>query len=111
MPGSGRIVNVKVTFKNTDISEALREHAVEKVRACLQKFVHHDTEAHLVFKVEKTRNIAELSFRADGADFAAKDEGEDLYASVDALIDSITQQLRKHKEKITDHHKTKLQAE
>ena len=53
-----------------------------------------------MLSVEKTRHIAEASFRADGADFKASKESDDLYTSIDGLVDNISSQLRKHKEKI-----------
>lgn len=98
------LVNVQITFKNTESTEALKNYATEKLKVCLGKFVHHPTEVHTVLKVEKTRQIAEATFHADGQDFKATEETEDLYASIDKLITAITQQVRKHKEKITDHH-------
>ncbi len=39
-----------------------------------------------------------------GADFIAKEESDSLYSSIDKLTDSLSQQLRKHKEKVTKHH-------
>ncbi len=45
--------------------------------------------------------------------FAAKKTGRklhavatatDMYAAIDALVDKIDKQVRKHKEKLTDHH-------
>ncbi|MCO6430758.1 MAG: ribosome-associated translation inhibitor RaiA [Deltaproteobacteria bacterium] len=104
MGENARIVNVHITFRNTEATEALKGYATEKITNTLKKFVHHDTEAHVVLKVEKNRQIAEVSFRSDGADFHAKEESSDLYSSIDTLVDSLTQQLRKHKDKITDHH-------
>lgn len=104
MPNSHRIVNLNITFRNLDGTDAVKSYATEKITHCLQKFVHHDTEAHMVLKVEKLRHIAEVSFRTDGADFNGKEESDNLYASIDALVDSLTQQLRKHKEKLKKHH-------
>ena len=31
--------------------------------------------------------------------------GEDMYASIDALVDKLDVQVRRHKEKLTDHHR------
>lgn len=98
-------VNVNITFRNVESTEALKNYAIEKVTNCVKKYVHHDTEVHVVLKIEKNRHIAEITFRVDGADFIAKEETADLYTSVDSLVASLTQQLRKHKEKITEHHK------
>lgn len=95
---------INVTFKHVDASEALKVYASDKIGKCLQKFCHHDTEAHLVLKVEKTRQIAEISLHVDGVDMSGKEESDDLYASIDALVKSLSHQLRKHKEKLTKHH-------
>ena len=98
-------VAVNVTFRNTNGTDPLRTYAVEKISSCLKKFVHHDTEVHVVLTVEKNRQVAEISFHADGTDFRGKEETKDLYAAIDALVDTLSGQLRKHKEKITSHHK------
>ncbi|MBX7137798.1 MAG: ribosome-associated translation inhibitor RaiA [Oligoflexia bacterium] len=97
-------LNINVTFKNTDASDALRTYAEDKITNCLHKFVHHETRVHLVLAVEKNRKVAEISFHTDGFDFMSKEESLDLYSCVDALIDSLSIQLRKRKEKLTSHH-------
>ncbi|MCB0332407.1 MAG: ribosome-associated translation inhibitor RaiA [Bdellovibrionales bacterium] len=99
-----RVVNVNITFRNTDSTEPIKNYATEKVTSCLKKFIHHDTETYLVLKVEKNRHIAEINFNVDGADFSCSEESADLYASIDALVGSLSNQLRKHKEKFTSHH-------
>lgn len=99
-----QMVNINITFKNTEATEPLKTYANDKLSNVLRKFAHKSVEAHIVLRVEKNRHIAEASFRNDGADFACKEESADLYASIDALADSITQQLRRHKEKLTKHH-------
>ena len=99
-----RVVNVNITFLNTEATEALKAAATEKVTNCLKKYVHHDTDTHMVLKVEKNRHIAEINFNVDGADFSCSEESSDLYASIDSLIAALSNQLRKHKEKMTSHH-------
>ncbi len=99
-----RDVRINITFRNTESTDAIKTYASDKLITCLKKYVHHDTEAHLVLKVEKNRQIAEITFHTDGADFVAKEETLDLYSSIDTLVNSVTHQLRKHKDKITKHH-------
>lgn len=104
MPSSNaRIVKVHTTFRNLEGTDAIKTHVSEKIGGTIQKFVHQDTEAHVVLNVEKTRHIAEVSFRSDGADFACKEESVDMYASVDKLSETLSHQLRKHKEKLKSH--------
>lgn len=97
-------VNVNIAFRNTEATDALKKYASEKLNNCLKKFIQTDTEAHVVLKVEKNRHIAEIAFNTGGAEFAASEESTDLYASIDALVDTVTTQLRKHKEKMQKHH-------
>lgn len=94
-----------ITFRNTDGTEALKSHAETKITTCLNKFVHKETSVHVVLSVEKNRHIAEISFNTLGNDFITKEETTDLYASIDAACHSLAGQLRKHKDKITSHHK------
>lgn len=104
MVNNPKNVAVNITFRNTEGTDPLKNYAVEKVTHCIQKFVHKDTEAHVVLSVEKNRHIAELSCHADGSDFIAKEETKDLYASIDAAVHALSVQLRKHKDKLTSHH-------
>lgn len=97
-------ISVTTAFKNFEATDALRSTAEDKIVACLKKFVHHDTEARLVLKVEKSRQIAELTFHTDGHDFQAKEESADMYSSIDMLVNNMSRQLLKHKEKLTAHH-------
>jgi putative sigma-54 modulation protein len=104
MSDAKKAVHVNIAFLNLDSSEALKQYATDKVSNCVRKFAHQDTEAHVVLKVEKTRQIAELSMHLYGHDFVVKEESQNLYASIDMLADSLTTQLRKQKEKVTSHH-------
>lgn len=104
MGDSSKAVHINIAFLNIDATDALKQYATDKVSNCVRKFAHHDTEAHMVLKVEKTRQIAELSMHLSGHDFFVKEESQSLYASIDMLTDALTTQLRKHKEKVTSHH-------
>lgn len=102
MPNSS-IVNVNVTFRNTDATDALRTYGVEKMTGVLKKYLHKNTEADLVLKVEKNRQLAEVTFNSEGVTFTAREMTDDMYKSIDGLVDTIGAQLRKHKERVTSH--------
>lgn len=104
MGNQSRIVTVNITFRHTEATDALKQYVTDKVTNALKKFVHQDTEAHVVLSVEKKRQIAEISFNTDGSTFNGAEESEDMYKSIDSVVDSMSNQLRKHKSKLTKHH-------
>lgn len=104
MPSSPRLVNVSLTFRNIETTDALRTYATEKMSGCIQKFAHQDTDVHMVLKVERNRHSAEVTFHTDGHHFQCTEESVDMYASIDKLVDTVSHQLRKHKEKLTSKH-------
>lgn len=101
---ASKIVKINVTFRNIEATDPIKTYAEEKLSNTLKKFIHHDTEAHVVLSVEKNRQIAEVSMHTGKVDVHAKEETDDMYASIDALSNTVSGQLRKHKERLTQHH-------
>ena len=66
--------------------EALKNKEAGKYIFCLQK--------------------AEAKMHVSGADVFADSIHEDMYAAIDALVDKLDRQVKKHKEKLTDHHRS-----
>ena len=60
-------IQITVTFRHMDSSDHLRTYSQEKIERCLKKYTHKVTDASLVLKVEKRRQIAEISLHSDGA--------------------------------------------
>ena len=90
-------------IKFTGGSEALRTFTSEKF-ARLEKLANNITNVQVVFKVDKLRYIAEANIHiAHAPVFHAESESENMYKTVDSLVDKLSRQLSKHKEKITDH--------
>lgn len=104
MTDQQRIVNVNITFKNTDATDALKNYATDKITGCLHKFLHQDTEVYVVLRVEKKRQIAEITLNCFGTNIKNSEESDDLYKSIDLLVDSLTNQLRRQKERLTKRH-------
>ena len=96
-------INVSVTFRHTESTPALKTYAIEKLTNTIQKYVHADTEVHVILSVEKRDHLAEANIRSKGHDLTAKATTEDLYSAIDKMSDNVCTQLRKQKEKMTDH--------
>jgi putative sigma-54 modulation protein len=70
----------------------------------LERHFDHVTNLHVVLSVEKLRQKAEATLHVSGANLFANAEHEDMYAAIDALGDKLDRQIKKHKEKLKDHH-------
>ncbi len=91
-----------VTFKKIDPSEPLKSYVGKKLDK-FDKMLDSPAEAHVVLSVEKIRHIAEITLICDKLNIHAKEESESMYSSIDALMDKIRVQIKKHKEKIKRH--------
>ena len=59
--------------------------------------------------VEKMRHKADARVHVSGSTFHAEVVDEDMYAAIDALADKLDRRVRKHKERLRDHHAVEAQ--
>lgn len=88
-----------VNGKNTEVSDALREQAIKKLSR-IEKFFKDDADCHLTFAVEKSRHILEVTIQSKGLFIRAEETTDDMYASIDAVVDKLERQIRKNKTKL-----------
>jgi putative sigma-54 modulation protein len=98
-------MQVNITFRHLDPTEALKEHVRDRV-AHVQRFVDRATEAHAVLHVENVHHHAEITVKAGRFLLRGTARTPDMYASIDAAADRIERQLRKHKDKLHSAHKS-----
>jgi len=96
-------MQVAVTFRHMDASEAVRSYVEEKV-ARVKKYIEEPIDAQVALSVEKKiRHRAEVTIVAKGITIKGSEETNDMYAAVDAVVDKIERQLKRYKEKIKEH--------
>ncbi|NIA10520.1 MAG: ribosome-associated translation inhibitor RaiA [Nitrospiraceae bacterium] len=95
-------MQTSVTFKKLDPSDALKSYVQKKVDR-FDKMLDSPAEANVVLSVEKIRHIAEITLTCDRLKIHAKEESENMYSSIDTLMDKIKIQIKKNKEKVRRH--------
>ena len=92
---------MKFTFveKKVNLPKSLHAYAEKKVGK-LERYFKTDSEANLVFSVEKDRNKVELTIRSGATILRVSESTSDMFASVDAAVTSMERQLRKHKTRL-----------
>ncbi len=96
-------MQLTVTGHHIDVTEALRNY-VDKRLARLERHFDHMTDIHCVLTVEKLRHKAEATVHVGGGTIHADSIEENMYAAIDMLVDKLDRQVKKFKEKLTDHH-------
>jgi len=97
-------MQINITGHHIEITDALRDYVTEKMQKLTRHF-DHVTNVHVILTVEKQGQKAEATVHASGADLFAQHQTDDMYASIDGLIDKLDRQIIKHKEKIGSHNK------
>lgn len=103
-------MDIKVTGRKMQVSDALREYAEEKVENSTKVFEIGPMNAEVVLHVEKNRSnpksaVAEITLRTKGQVIRAEEAAEDMYAAIDLAASKVSRQLRKFKTKVIDRRK------
>ena len=98
-------MQINVTGQHFEVTKPLRDYITGKLER-LERHFDKVTKVHAVLSVEKLRQRAEATINVSGASLFANAEDEDMYAAIDALVDKLDRQVKKHKEKLTDHHRS-----
>ncbi len=95
-------MQIEVSFKQLEHSDALRDYIVEKLDRVLKPLVE-PISAQAVFHVEKYRHVVKVTVHANGIVIKGREETNDMYSSVDLVIDKLERQVRKYRDKIVEH--------
>ncbi len=95
-------MQVNITFRHLESTEALKAHARDKVEH-IQRYVDRPSEAHVVLHVENLEHHADINLKAGPFLLRGRAKSPDMYASIDAAAEKIEKQLKKHKEKLKNH--------
>ena len=95
-------MKIKIAGRHTDASGALRSYVVEKTEA-LERFYDRIISVDVVLSVEKDRQIADLHAHLTNRKLiSAREESNDMYASIDKAVDRLKRQLVKFKDQLHD---------
>ncbi len=90
--------------RNIELTESIKDYVQQKMGR-LENHFDFIQEVHVILEVEKNPRIAEnqlaeATVHVIGAVIRVEAASENLYASIDKLVDKIERSLRKHKTKL-----------
>jgi ribosomal subunit interface protein len=92
-------MKITVSGKNIDVTDALRD-TVERKLSKLDKYFNPDVETQVTLSVQKNRHIIEVTIPFDGVILRGEEATEDMYTSIDKVLDKLEKQISKHKTRL-----------
>lgn len=84
-----------------EVTEALRDY-VEKKLSRLERYFEAtpESDVQVTLSVTKGHHVIEVTIPLPGVILRAEEKSDDMYASVDFVVDKLERQIRKHKTKV-----------
>ncbi len=95
-------MQIELTGHHIELTDSLRDYVNEKM-ARLERHFDKVSNIHVILAVESVRQKAEATVHMSGHDIFANCTENDMYAAIDGLVDKLDRQVKKYKEKITNH--------
>lgn len=93
-------MQIAVRGKNIDVTNALRDHA-EKRLGRLDKYLGPDRSAQVTLSTQRERHIVEVTIPLDGMLLRGEEATNDMYASIDMVVDKLEKQINKYRAKLS----------
>ena len=88
-----------ISGKNIEVTEGIKA-AVEEKLGRLDKYLVDDTIINVTLSVQKGRQKIEVTIPMKGHIIRAEEDSEDMYVSIDLVVDVIERQIRRYKTKL-----------
>ncbi len=97
-------MQLSITFRHMDASEAVKDYAREKVER-IRKYFPDPIKGHVVFSCDRGyTHVADVQITLhNGIVIKGVESTEDVYSSIDLVMAKIERQVRRYKERIRDH--------
>lgn len=89
-------MQIQITGQGLEMTDAIRSYTEKKLKriATIADKINH---VHVTFHLEKVNQIAEANITVPGAQIHAEASSENIYESIDKLVDKLSRQLKKYK--------------
>ena len=95
-------MQVSITGRHVELTEPLKQYAREKLQHLKHSF-DQVVDVHVVLSVEKFRQRCEVTIQANRLTIHGSHETEDMYASIDGVVDKLNRQLKRYRAKMRKH--------
>jgi putative sigma-54 modulation protein len=96
-------MEIRIAGRHVQVTTAMKDY-VEKKLSHLETYYNHIIEAHVIMDIEKkNRHKIEVVLHTNVGKLFGAEETEDMYASIDLVLEKLEVQLKRQKEKVQEH--------
>ena len=93
-------MNLSITFRHMEATDAVKTYTTEKIGK-LQKFLKAPLKGQVTLSCQHKAHTAEVDLHSGAEHFHAHETSEDMYATIDKVLDKLERQIRTAKELAT----------
>jgi putative sigma-54 modulation protein len=103
-------MQLQLSGQQIEVTPALRDHVSGKIDR-LTRLDDKLKSLTIVLSLDKLQQRADGTLNVVGATLHAEATEADMYASIDVLFDKLVDQLRKHRQKVSNKHQREAREE
>ncbi len=99
-------MNIQITGRRVEVTDALRNYLTAKLKPTIEENRMIEN-VHAVLDIQRHSHITEISIQGKRhIRIEAREQSDDMYKSMDMVLDKVDRQLKRARAKITDHKPT-----
>ena len=100
-------MQITITARHFSLTKAIRD-AIEDSCEKLSRYFDQIVTIHITLSLENSRNLVDMTLQASKFNLQAQAEAMDMYFAINEAVDNMEAQIKKLKDKVTDHQKKRI---
>lgn len=100
-------MNINIRGKHIELTDALKEYVMKRVGK-LAKYSDEFMDVQVTLLVERDRHRVEVTAPLNGMILRGEEETEDMYSSIDMVVEKLERQIDKYRTRINKRMRTKV---
>lgn len=96
------LYDISVTGRNVLVTDAMQQYAIEKISK-IDRFSNRIVDVNVVMDIQKLEHRIDLILKVDQIIIRCSASSDNMYASIDKVVDRLKAQLSRYKRRIRDH--------
>lgn len=95
--------DIQVTGRHLAVTQPMKDYAIQKISK-IERFSHRIVDVVVTMDIQKLDHRVDIIAKIDNVRLKSSGSSTDMYASIDIAVDRLTEQLRRYKSRVVDHH-------